>query len=246
MEVVPTVISSPSSRTRSRTGTPLTLVPLVDCRSATTTSLPCRRISAWRRLTLGSLRAIVHSGRRPISTVSLPRTIRDPSDRMSEAAGQAVETLADLGRHPVPARPGGGVAADLDLDGAHEHVPLAPGVLPGGVAELPGQDVGEALEAVGVRGRQGDHEDIGRDEAPHPHATQEVHLSGQASADLHGLDATPEGLGERAFHHPLETLLEPLESHRGDPAYRRHLRRTGLPRPASTEMKSHEISCNPP
>ena len=76
----------------------------------------------------------------------------------------------------------------------------------------------------------------------HPHAAQEVHLPRQAAADLHGLDAAPEGLGERTFHHTLEALLEPLESHRGSPAYRRHLPRTGLPGPASSEMKAHEIS----
>ena len=223
------MISSPSSRTRSRTGTPFTLVPLVDWRSATTTSLPWRRISAWRRLTLGSLRAIVHSGRRPISTVSLPRTIREPSDKDQRSRGEAVDALADLGRHPVTTRPSRGITADLDLDRAHEHVSLGSGVLTCRVAELPGQDVGEALETVCVGGRQRDHEHVGRDKASDPHATKEVHLPSKASGDLHGLDATPEGFGERAFHHALETLLEPLESHRGRPAYRRHLHGRGCP-----------------
>ena len=66
MVVVPTVISSPSSRTRSLTGAPLTLVPLVDCRSATTTSLP-------RAADLGVAPA-------DVGVVQGDRALREPAD----------------------------------------------------------------------------------------------------------------------------------------------------------------------
>ena len=43
---------------------------------------------------------------------------------------------------------------ELDLDRAHEGVALVAGVLPGGVAELPGQAVLHALELLEVAGRE--------------------------------------------------------------------------------------------
>src|SRR5664280_3663113 len=86
--VVPITIWSPSTSFRSRIGAPLTRVPLVALRSTTTTSLPTRRISAWRRLALGSVIITELSGRRPRVRGSGPSTTRLPSAVTTEAAGR--------------------------------------------------------------------------------------------------------------------------------------------------------------
>src|SRR5487761_531970 len=110
---------------------------------------------------------------------------------------------------------------DLDLDRAHKAVSLSLGVLTGCVSQLPGEHVDEAAESLGVVGRQGNYEGIGRDEAPHTDAAKQVHLPGEAASDLHRLKTAPQALGEGSFDHALKALLELLESHGGARAYRR-------------------------
>ena len=50
--------------------------------------------------------------------------------------------------------------------------------------------------------------------AAHAERAAGVHLADEPAADLDGLEAAAEGLGEGAFDQPLEPALEPLESHR--------------------------------
>jgi hypothetical protein len=45
--------------------------------------------------------------------------------------------------------------------------------------------------------------------------TLEVHFSGQATTDLHGMQLTPKGFGERAIDNALEAPFELLKSHAG-------------------------------
>src|SRR5215217_389274 len=79
----PRVTSSPSCSSASATRWPLTLMPLVDPRSATTQERPSRRTSAWRREVFGSSSWMSHSRLRPIrmrepdSTVRLPAPTRN-------------------------------------------------------------------------------------------------------------------------------------------------------------------------
>ena len=58
------------------------LVPLVEPRSTIVSSVP-GRTSAWRRLTLGSLRVMVHSGNRPSDTTRWPTVTRSPEGSCS-------------------------------------------------------------------------------------------------------------------------------------------------------------------
>ena len=213
--VVPMTIWSPSDRTRSRMVAPLTLVPLVELRSTTTTSLPVRRISAWRRLALGSLTTIVLSGRRPMVIGSGPSTTRMPSASTTEAADRPGRALVDVRDHGEAAPALAGVLHHRDGDRAHEDVLLGAGVLAGRLLELADQGVQEALEAVEVRGRQVDDEGVGRDEAVDAQAPLEVHLPGHPTADLHRMELAPEGLGEGAVDHALEAPFELLQSHVG-------------------------------
>ena len=96
-------------------------------------------------------------------------------------------------------------------------VPLVPGVLAGGVGELPGKNVGVRREPRQVGGGKGDDDVVGHDPAAldADHAAL-VERAGDLAADLDGLEAGAKGLGEGPLHQPLEPTLEPLESHRAE------------------------------
>jgi hypothetical protein len=101
--------------------------------------------------------------------------------------------------------------------GPQELVPLVTGVLAGGVGELAGQHVGVGREALLVVGGEGDDDVVGNDpDAMNADHASPVERAGDLAADLDRLEAGAEGLGEGAFHQPLEPTLEPLESHRAE------------------------------
>ena len=75
----------------------------------------------------------------PPAVLQEERPDRRAAGRLLEAAGH--EELA-LGE--------GVVDLQLDVDGADEPVPLGPGVVAGRLGQLPGQDLGERLELLGV------------------------------------------------------------------------------------------------
>jgi hypothetical protein len=106
------------------------------------------------------------------------------------------------------------------LDGGHrhrpdEHIVLGAGVLASRLLQLPDQGVDEALKAGEFGRRQGDFEVIGRDQSVNPQPTPEVHFSREATADLHRMQLTPKGFGERAIDNALKAPFELLKSHAG-------------------------------
>src|SRR5690606_39188672 len=97
----------------------------------------------------------------------------------------------------------------------HERVALVPGVLAGGVGQLPGQAVLHPLELVVVGGGEADGEGVGHvGPAPHPDGAVVVHLPHQPAAELDGTEAALEGPCEGAFDHALEPPFEPSDTHR--------------------------------
>ncbi len=58
-------------------------------------------------------------------------------------------------------------------------------------------------------------ERVGRDEAVDAQPALEVHLAGEPTTDLDGLEFTFERPRERPVDHPLEAPFELLESHAG-------------------------------
>ena len=102
----------------------------------------------------------------------------------------------------------------VGFDG-HDHLPqeavaLVAGVGPGGVGQLPQQGRLEGLEAGPVGLREPHPEGVGRDEAVDAHRAPIVHLPGQPSADLDGLEAAAEGPGKDPLDERLEPALEPV------------------------------------
>jgi len=166
------------------------------------------------------------------------RPHRHPAAIRQDQFGEdpAVLALVNLGAHREPAGLEVGPLEDLHLDGADEGVRLDPGVLPCGVGQLPRERVDEVREPADVRGREGDGEVVGRDEAPDAHPPVEVHLAGQSSADLDRLEVAPKRLGQRSLHQTLESLLKLLESH-GLPKI------TCPPRSAGCRQASDLVTC---
>jgi hypothetical protein len=107
------------------------------------------------------------------------------------------------------------VGVERDLDGTHEAVALVPGVLPGGVAQLPGEAVLHALELLEVALGQRDDEVV-RDDRAAPHADRPVvvHLAHQPSAQLDRAQPALEGTSEGAFHHAFKASFEAADTHR--------------------------------
>ena len=117
--------------------------------------------------------------------------------RQDERGGrQAVDPLTDLGGHPVAARPGGGVAADLHLDGPDEHIPLVACMLPGSVPKLSSEHVGEALVALGVRGDRTTMKTLGAIRPLTPTRRSRSISAGQTAGYLHRLDPATQGRRE--------------------------------------------------
>ena len=119
---------------------------------------------------------------------------------------QAAGDLA--GARPYPA------GLDLDRHRAQEGVPLVAGVLAGGVGQLSGEGVGDLGEGGVVLGADHHHEGVGDDGAPPDvDGPVDVHLAGEAPADLDRSEAGPEDAREGALDGLLQPLLEPLQPH---------------------------------
>ena len=102
-----------------------------------------------------------------------------------------------------------------------KRVALVAGVLPGGVAQLAHEGLVDLGEGGVVLGGQGEGEVVGDDGAAlDVHRAVVVHLPDQASAELDGAQAAPEGAGEHALDHTLQAALDPLQAHGEHPAYR--------------------------
>ena len=222
--VEPTLTSSPLARSCSRTGDAVDPRPVggPEIGDEHTVTLPTE---------LGM--APAHVGvRQHDFTLGQPaddqglRAHRHPPAVRQDELGQeaAVLALVHIRRHREAARLQAGPFEDLHLDRADEGVALNPRVLAGGVGELAGEGVDEIREAADVGRRERHGEGVGRDEAPDPHPTVQVHLAGQPAADFDRLEVASKRLGQRALHQTLESLLKLLESH-GLPEI------TGPPRP---------------
>ena len=138
---------SPSTSMCSLAGAPLTRVPFVDWRSTRRKPFPAGRISVWRRGRLGV-------GDDDVALRQPPDGERALAERDAPAVGQEQRPDAhaggDLGNDVALADPQFVVGDEVHGDGTHELVALLARVLAGELGELPGEGVGERLEAIEV------------------------------------------------------------------------------------------------